>query len=244
MKTLFIFREGLESKYILSELLNNNPNSCVIVETGKKARINKINRTFKKASVFYWPVEAVNILAVFAYGKLYERYLSNKFTPKSTKTFSTVEDVNDDKCISDVLRIKPDVIVIFGTSIIRKPFFQKIKAPIFNIHTGILPKYRNVHSDFWAFKNKDFKNIGVTIIHVDTGIDSGAIALKQTINYKNADSLFDVKLKNLKLIPKMVEKLLNLYTIKKVPFHKQEVASSSFYHTPSFYDLVSFVLAK
>ena len=59
-----------------------------------------------------------------------------------------------------------------------------------NIHGGIVPKYRNVHSEFWAISKNDFKNIGTSIIHLDPGIDTGDIAIQEILEINSNDTIF------------------------------------------------------
>jgi methionyl-tRNA formyltransferase len=43
------------------------------------------------------------------------------------------------------------------------------------MHPGICPEYRNSHGCFWALANDDLKNVGMTLLRIDKGIDTGPI---------------------------------------------------------------------
>ena len=43
------------------------------------------------------------------------------------------------------------------------------------MHPGICPEYRNAHGCFWALAQNDFENVGMTLLRVDRGVDTGAI---------------------------------------------------------------------
>jgi len=112
-----------------------------------------------------------------------------------------VDDINElaadsiDFSVSNV-----DLILVYGTSILLPVTLNKLSnVPLLNIHTGVLPTYRNVHSDFWAMYNSDWDNVGVTLFHVNEGIDTGnIIELLKNSEAKN-QSLSEIKAKNLEL---------------------------------------------
>jgi len=243
MKVLFIFRSGCESEYILSKIRRFGVKHFSIIETGEIAKKSKLKRTFSKSPLF-WPRSVLDLASVWLYSYRYTNYFKKRVTAVKVPPIVQISDINSEACVEEIKKIHPDMIVIFGTAIVKDPFFKQVKVPIFNIHTGILPRYRNVHSEFWAYVNKDFKNIGVTIIHLNRGIDSGAIALQRRSAYRNGDGLFEMRVKNIKLIPKMIEELIRLQKQKKLPKIKQNNKDAHFYKTPGFFDLVRFTLAK
>jgi folate-dependent phosphoribosylglycinamide formyltransferase PurN len=89
-----------------------------------------------------------------------------------------VRTINDLEVVQLLRAIRPDLVVVLGTSIIRRPVLDS--APLFvNLHAGITPLYRGAHGCFWAAARRDYDNVGVTLHVVDSGIDTGAI-LEQT----------------------------------------------------------------
>lgn len=242
MKIAYLMRQGIESEYILRSYQKLSAKSYIVFETGSIARKAKLLRTFRRVNPIFYPVKVLDIVALLAYAHLWERYIKGKLKIKSIKADLVVEDANEENLIARLKEFKPDMIVVFGTAILREKFLKSVKVPIFNIHTGILPEYRNVHSEFWAYKNKDLENIGTTIIHIDSEIDSGAIALQKRVKFAKNDSLFSLKLKNLKLIPEMLGELVKLHKRKKVPKLKQNAELADFYKTPSILDMIKLVL--
>jgi methionyl-tRNA formyltransferase len=41
------------------------------------------------------------------------------------------------------------------------------------MHPGICPEYRNAHGCFWALANGDKGKVGMTLLRIDKGIDTG-----------------------------------------------------------------------
>jgi methionyl-tRNA formyltransferase len=45
----------------------------------------------------------------------------------------------------------------------------------FVLHPGVCPEYRNAHGAFWALARRDLKNVGLTLLKVDAGVDTGPV---------------------------------------------------------------------
>ena len=72
-------------------------------------------------------------------------------------------------------RLQPDVIAVFGTSLIRGPLLEKGRIGIFNLHGGLSPRYRGADCTFWALYNGEPDQVGCTLHRIDSGIDTGAL---------------------------------------------------------------------
>lgn len=241
MKTLFIFRSSFDAQYILSKLRQKKSVQSVILETGEKAKYRKLKRLFQKSTLLQYPSIFINVLALVLYSSYMEKEMEKRLKvvshPKN-KISLIVKDANDTECIQFVQRYKPDIIFIYGTAILSKEFIHKTNSTIINIHSGILPYYRNVHSDFWAYMRKDYKKIGISLFFLDAGIDSGDVCLQKHIPYSENDRLIDIKVKNLSMIPGLIEVAIKKFKNKTLPRIKQDNSSAGFYPTPSFTDLV------
>ena len=43
------------------------------------------------------------------------------------------------------------------------------------MHPGICPEYRNAHGCFWAMATGDVTNVGMTLLRIDAGVDTGPV---------------------------------------------------------------------
>jgi methionyl-tRNA formyltransferase len=43
------------------------------------------------------------------------------------------------------------------------------------MHPGVCPEYRNAHGCFWALARNDLENVGMTLLKIDAGIDTGPV---------------------------------------------------------------------
>ena len=72
-------------------------------------------------------------------------------------------------------RLRPDVIAVFGTSLIRGPLLRCGRLGIFNLHGGVSPDYRGADCTFWALYNGEPEQVGCTLHRIDAGIDTGML---------------------------------------------------------------------
>jgi methionyl-tRNA formyltransferase len=105
----------------------------------------------------------------------------------------TVTYINSLGCQKLLEEIRPDVIAVYGTTIIRSAVINKARKGILNMHTGLSPRYRGSDTIFWPLHNEEPEWVGVTIHTLDEGIDSGSILATATPLIEandNEDSLF------------------------------------------------------
>ena len=84
-----------------------------------------------------------------------------------------VPHINHPDVLALAKRLKPDVIAVFGTSLIRGPLLTKGRLGIVNLHGGPSPTYRGADCTFWALYNGEPDQVGCTLHYIDAGIDTG-----------------------------------------------------------------------
>lgn len=245
MKTILACRKSNSACWIANLLVEEGLIQSIIIEGGGKTKRAKLRNIFKKKSFLSLPFVFIDALAVTIYSLICEKYLSRvirknfgyKTFPRLIPAFKT-DDINDSSCISFLKEEKPDVLLIYGTGILKKSTLAEVPADyILNVHGGVVPEYRNVHSDLWAFIRKDYSNIGASIIHLDRGIDSGNIALKEAIVYKKHYGIFDIKVKNLELQGELIKKTLQKVKEQRLPSESQKETNAGFYPTPGLKEI-------
>ena len=80
---------------------------------------------------------------------------------------------------TDVLRmlqeVQPDLVVARCKNILREQVFGAASIGTFVMHPGVCPEYRNAHGCFWALAQRDLGNVGMTLLRVDPGVDTGPV---------------------------------------------------------------------
>ena len=77
--------------------------------------------------------------------------------------------------VERMIALGPDVVLVFGTGILREPFLSAFEGRIINIHLGLSPYYRGAGTNFWPLVNREPEYAGATIHYIDAGIDTGPI---------------------------------------------------------------------
>ncbi len=90
----------------------------------------------------------------------------------------------------------PDVILVFGTSLIPDSVTEIAKVASINIHTGLSPHYRGQNCTHFCIINEDFENIGVTVHIVRKAIDGGEIIVQRRPEIAPGDTEHILNAKN------------------------------------------------
>lgn len=71
--------------------------------------------------------------------------------------------------------LAPDAALALCKHILAPRIFELPRAGTFVCHPGVAPEYRNAHGCFWAMASGDFERVGMTMLRVDRGVDTGPI---------------------------------------------------------------------
>jgi methionyl-tRNA formyltransferase len=80
-------------------------------------------------------------------------------------------------------RLRPDLAIARCKIILKQAIFGVPRVGTFVLHPGICPEYRNAHGCFWALARRDFDRVGMTLLRVDPGIDTGPIFFHGTCDF-------------------------------------------------------------
>ena len=71
--------------------------------------------------------------------------------------------------------LRPDLVIARCKSLLKESVFSIPTCGTFVMHPGICPQYRNAHGCFWALAKNDRQNVGMTLLKIDRGIDTGPV---------------------------------------------------------------------
>jgi methionyl-tRNA formyltransferase len=86
-----------------------------------------------------------------------------------------VPHINHPDVVSLAQELQPDLIAVFGTSLIRGELLRLGRLGIANLHGGLSPEYRGADCTFWALYNREPHKVGCTLHWIDAGIDTGGL---------------------------------------------------------------------
>jgi formyl transferase-like protein len=68
-----------------------------------------------------------------------------------------------------------DLVIARCKTLLKPSIFSIPTAGTFVMHPGICPQYRNAHGCFWALAQNDRANVGMTLLKIDKGVDTGPV---------------------------------------------------------------------
>lgn len=111
---------------------------------------------------------------------------------KSKPQFITKGNINDPNIINTAITAAPDLIICYGSSIIKEEWFKAFPGKILNLHLGLSPYYRGSGTNFWAMADGRFECIGGTFMIMDEGIDTGKILHQIRAHIEPNDTPHDI----------------------------------------------------
>lgn len=84
-------------------------------------------------------------------------------------------EVNSQAVVEDILAQTPDVLFCYGSSLIKSQLLEEYKGRFINLHLGLSPYYRGSGTNVAAIIDGNLAAVGATFMHMDAGIDTGAI---------------------------------------------------------------------
>jgi methionyl-tRNA formyltransferase len=243
MNIVFLTTDSVPAKFIATHLHQGGFLNTIIIEKNTAKTKAKILKEIKSSSWKKVPIKILDFLAIYIYSKMAKSYLNKHllipnqiFGFPSEITRHQVENASSPQCLSILDSLAPDILIVLGTSILKPEVLSFAKYHNLNIHGGIVPQYRNVHSDFWAASKGDFENIGTSIIHLDPGVDTGNIALQGSVKIIPEDTLFSIKNKNIELSLRLIIQAIELAKTESLPNLPQLKIKGGFHKTPGVFD--------
>jgi methionyl-tRNA formyltransferase len=86
-----------------------------------------------------------------------------------------VPHINHPQVLQLTRELQPDLIAVFGTSLLRGELLEEGRLGIVNLHGGLSPEYRGADCTFWALYNGEPEKVGCTLHWIDAGIDTGGL---------------------------------------------------------------------
>jgi methionyl-tRNA formyltransferase len=103
-----------------------------------------------------------------------------------------VSSPNSDESRAFLERLRPDITIARCKVILKRAIFEVPRAGTFVLHPGICPEYRNAHGCFWALVKRDLHRVGMTLLRVDPGIDTGPVFLHGTYDFDEVEESHSV----------------------------------------------------
>jgi methionyl-tRNA formyltransferase len=160
--------------YIANRLSRRARVVAIVQERGRELSARKIARALEPAHALRKLSRWLRDRQRYAGGAEADFFFGGA-TPALTRAdlLTVVSNINDPAVDELARRLEPDVIAVFGTSLIRAPLLGRGRLGMFNLHGGLSPHYRGADCTFWALYNSEPHRVGCTLHRIDAGIDTG-----------------------------------------------------------------------
>ena len=180
----------------------------------------------------------INSLHIFKRDIMENDFFSNKnqiLQDKSNNVFCAKGYSSTPQCLKTINRLKPDLIIVYGTSIIRGEILNKYKSKIINVHLGLSPYYRGAATNFFAVSDNNLHCVGSTFMYIDEGIDTGNIIhqIRAKMNYGDSFHQICTRL-ILDSIEELKDLILNYKKIKLKKIKNNEMKINFYYKRSDF----------
>ncbi len=202
-------------KKLINELMARNIHieAAVVIRQPLGYYLKLFN--YVKRRVGFFDAALFSIQRVLSTKEKLPRWRTNKFVDRYEEMGIRIiytKSTNSKQTAECLKELKPDLLLLGQTGIIRKCIIQIPKLGTLNAHSGILPYYRGIDCEKWAIFSDDLENIGCTVHWVDTGIDAGSMILKKkfVMNHDETLESLEVNLYNLavRLLVKVVVSII------------------------------------
>lgn len=93
----------------------------------------------------------------------------------------TTSNINDSICADHLRRIRPNVVIVFGTRKLKQELIDTSPDSMLNLHGGDPEKYRGLDSHLWACYHQDFDALATCLHHLRSDLDAGEIVAQKKI---------------------------------------------------------------
>lgn len=103
-----------------------------------------------------------------------------------------VIDINDALLPSRAMTEGVEVVLLFGTAILKAPWLDAFPNRIVNLHLGLSPFYRGSATLFWPFAQGELECVGTTIHVAAAQVDAGPILARIKPSLRVGDSYYTI----------------------------------------------------
>ena len=138
---------------------------------------------------------------------------------------TVVDSHNSTECAELLDADKPDVIVVYGTAILKPHIFTKARQVTLNMHTGLSPHYRGDSTLFWPVFYNDPDHLGVTVHKMVADVDGGDIVYTGLVDYESGDGEAELFAKGVKVGTKLYLQAVQDVFDGSIVYHPQDLST-------------------
>jgi methionyl-tRNA formyltransferase len=185
MKTLLICHDGAQlDEVVLARWLNSFSDlvGIVIIQEPPSRTWKRVRREVQRIGAlrfldalafrFYYSIFLAGKDRLWENRELREKSLVYKDLPTNIAILKTPSP-NTAETEAFIKKANPDLVVARCKFLLKESVFSIPTKGTLVMHPGICPEYRNAHGCFWALANRDLSKVGMTLLKIDKGVDTG-----------------------------------------------------------------------
>jgi methionyl-tRNA formyltransferase len=198
MRLVLVTGDGLEHKYVANKFAAAIELAGIVVDEGVSG--GRLRKLWKRYTVGQLISRAVlKLLAKLRRDEdVRHDRLVKTLGEENCSSFSVpelvtrVHGINSKEGVRVVSSLQPDVILVFGTGVVRERILSLARNVALNLHTGISPYYRGADCTFWPLHNHELHMLGATIHECTMQLDGGRIFAIGQASLQEDDDLYSV----------------------------------------------------
>ena len=152
-----------------------------------------------------------------------------KIIPNCPIHYVEEDTLSLEKSVEFVEKLKPDIVFIFGTGMIRNPLYSILPKLKINLHLGLSPRYRGSATLFWPFYFLEPNWAGSTFHLITDEPDAGEIIHQSVPILERGDTIHEVACKVVKQSAIDVIKIIKILEGgKQLVLHRQTTTGKNF----------------
>ncbi|MEK8023152.1 MAG: formyltransferase family protein [Candidatus Hydrogenedentota bacterium] len=141
----------------------------------------------------------------------------------------------NEPAVFDVLRMAhPELILLFGTHIVKNPILDAFEGRIINLHLGLSPYYRGAATNFWPLVNNEPECVGATIHHATLKTDGGPVLHQVRPDVLSSDGAHDFGCKTIIAAANGLLRLFDLLAVASPPGISQDLSQGKVFRRKDF----------
>lgn len=155
----------------------------VVLEETRVQRVRRAQRELKRIGAW----RMLDVLAMRAWQRATQSARDRRWTQHALAVLRQrygaapqvpeilASDVNDAAVVKFVREQRPDFVLARCKQLLKRKLMSLPPVGCFVLHPGICPEYRNAHGCFWALAQRDLAHVGMTLLKIDSGVDTGPV---------------------------------------------------------------------
>jgi len=181
-KITLITGPGLNHRYFINRLNREFPVECVFIEEVTYPNFAADSPKHQKAWEWFFRRRKDYEENTFAGSESWTRKNSLQIIPIPTG------QLNSTDTLKFLQARQPEIIILFGSSLIGREIMESFPDRIINLHVGLSGEYRGSSCNFWPIYDGRLDCLGATLLMIDAGTDTGEVLAQATIEIEEGDT--------------------------------------------------------